>query len=197
MPMQVNRRISLFDNTTSSGEVKLAKPASLGGVQFDAIIKRERSYEADVPEYPTEGGFYVADSILRRPLRLTVTAFISDTPVTWKSLFWNTKGRKNRVIKELEDLYFAGKPVSFETSSKVYPNMAIASLVVPEEAEMKNAVEVQIELKQVMITETKTTTIPDSYGLSGDTGASGGSANTTEENQEESEGACSLLYGLL
>ena len=44
------------------------RPASLNGIQFDAIISRETSYTADVPEYPVEDGFMVSDAILTKPI---------------------------------------------------------------------------------------------------------------------------------
>jgi len=172
-------------------------PASLGGVKFDAIISRDRTYEAEVPTYPVEDGYSVSDAVLRSPLALNVTAFISNTPVTWKSQLGSTRNRVETVTKQLEDLYFAGKPVTFITSNRVYSNMAITSLTVPETAEMQNAVEVTISLKQVEVTKAKTTTIPSDYGMSGTTGDSGGSA-ATEEKKEEGflSKCCSLLFGL-
>lgn len=172
-------------------------PSSLGGVKFDAIVSRDRNYTADVPTYPVESGFPVSDAVLRNPVEMSVTAFISNTPVTWKNQLGNTRSRVTKVCKDLENLYFAGKPVAFRTGNKYYTNMAITSLTIPETAEMQNAVEVQISLKQVEVTRTKTTTIPASYGMSGTTGDSGGSSSTTEEKEEGPlKKACSLLFGL-
>ena len=40
----------------------LAKqPASLGGFEFDAIIKRSETMTCDVPEYATEEGYSITD----------------------------------------------------------------------------------------------------------------------------------------
>ena len=103
----------------------------------------------------------------------------------------------SKVIKQLENLYFAGEPVTFISGNKVYTNMAIKSISIPETEEMKTAVEVQITLKQVEVTRAKTTTIPSSYGLSGTTGESGGSASTEEKkDQGFLSKACSLLFGI-
>ncbi len=172
-------------------------PSSLGGVKFDAVINRERTYEAEVPTYPVENGYKVSDSILRGPMTMSVTAFISNTPVTWRNQLGSTTNRVSRVCKELEKLYFAGQPVTFISGNKVYSNMAIVSISVPETPEMLNAVEVPISLQQVEITKSKTTTIPASYGMSGTTGESGGSSSTEEKKEEGFlSKACSLLFGL-
>ena len=57
-------------------------PASLGGIEFDCTISRERSYEADIPEYPVEDGYYVSDSIHKKPLTFELVVFVTNMPVT-------------------------------------------------------------------------------------------------------------------
>ena len=174
---------------------KATTPSNLGGIYFDAIIKRERTYESDVPEYPTEEGFYVSDAVMKKPLVLSVTAFISDTPVTWKQL--RQKNRVSVTIKKLENLYFASKPVKFATSNKSYPDMVISSLTIPETEDMANAVEISLTLKQIRVVKAKTSSIPSSYGLGGNTAESGGTANTNNENDGGTvKKACSILFGL-
>ena len=175
---------------------KATRPAKLNDIAFDAIVTRETSYEADVPEYPIETGFYVSDAVLRKPITLTVTAFISDSPVTWRDL--RSRNRLTKTLKELENLYFAGELVTFSTSDKVYSSMAITSLTVPETEDMANAVEVSFTLKQIRVTKSRTKTIPADYGLGGTTAESGGTANTSEEKDEgTTKKSCSLLFGLL
>lgn len=176
---------------------KARRPASLNGIYFDAIISRDRNYTADVPEYPVESGFSVSDAVLNQPMQLNVTAFISNTPVTWKRQLGNTRGRVDRVLRQLENLYFSKSIVTLTTSGRTYSSMAITSLTIPETAEMTSAVEVQLTLKQVRVTRAKTTTIPASYGMSGTTGASGGTASTeTKKEGSFLDKACSILYGL-
>ena len=177
--------------------MKKAKvPASINGIYFDAIINRETSYEADVPEYPVETGYYTSDAVLRKPITLNITAFISDNPVTWKKQLKETN-RLSKTIAKLENLYFSGSLVTFTTSKKTYTSMAITSLTVPETEEMANAVEVKISLKQIRIVKSKTVTIPAEYGLSGSTAESGGTSSTTPaEDEGETSKACSWLFGL-
>lgn len=176
--------------------IKAKAPASLDGIKFDAIISRETSYEADVPEYPVESGYYTSDAVLKKPITLNVTAFISDSPVTWKKQLKETN-RLSKTLQKLEDLYFDGKLVTFTTSKRTYTNMAMTSLTVPETNEMANAVEVKFTLKQIRIVKSKTVTIPAEYGLSGSTAESGGTSSTTkEEAKETTSKACSWLFGL-
>ena len=171
-------------------------PSKLDDIYFDAIINRESSYEADAPEYPVDDGFYVSDAVLKKPVVLSVTAFISNTPVMWKHL--RSSNRLKNTIKKLENLFFEGKTVTFSTSKKTYTSMALTSLTIPETEDMADAVEVKFTLKQIRVTKSKTTTIPSSYGLSGTTAESGGTSDTTEEKDEGVvKKSCSLLFGLL
>ena len=57
----------------------LAKqPASLGGFEFDAIIKRSETMTCDVPEYATEEGYSITDNICLKPRELEIEAIITN-----------------------------------------------------------------------------------------------------------------------
>ena len=155
------------------------QPVSIDGIEFDALLDQSIDYEADVPEYPTEKGFSVSDNISLKSEVLSMTLYVSDTPVTWKSRFGSGKGRVDAVVKQLQDLYFAKKVISVVTSDAVYDNMAITSISIAKSADVGYAREIPISLKKIIVTESSTVTIPDNYGKSGTTGASAGTANTT------------------
>lgn len=155
------------------------QPVSVGGIEFDALIDSEESYEAEVPEYPTEEGFSVSDTIVLKPDGLNMTLFITDTPVTWRNRHGSGPGRTEEVVKRLKDLYFRKQPVEVITSDKVYSDMAILTLSIKKSAEVGYAREVPISFKKIIVTSSKTVSIPASYGKSGQTGASGGTANTS------------------
>lgn len=154
-------------------------PSSLGGIEFDCIIDRTTTYEAEAPEYPIESGFYVGDSILRKPIQLSVNAFITNTPVTWKGRHAG-QGRVQEVCDKLKKMFFSGELQTFITPSKVYKNMAILSLNIPE-GEYENAVEISFTLKEVTVTSAKTIKISSDYEQSGDSGSDAGTTGTTDE----------------
>lgn len=174
---------------------KATVPASLGGVEFDCTISRERSYEADVPEYPVEDGYYVSDSILKKPLVIEVTAFITNMPVTWAKRH-SGNNRVKTVIDELLNIYLSGTLVRFVTPDKVYENMAITKLGIPED-EFLNAVEITISLKEVTVT-TANVMVVSSYDYSGSSADSAGSTATTDEDSgEKRQSILSTLLGWL
>lgn len=158
---------------------KAKQPVSIDGIEFDALIDESQDYEAQVPEYPTEKGFSVSDTIVLKPESLSMTLYVTDTPVTWRARHGSGIGRTESIVKRLKDLYFSKKVVTVVTSSEVFEDMAITNMSISKSADVGYAREIPITLKKIIVTSTATVTIPDSYGKSGTTGASAGTANTT------------------
>lgn len=155
------------------------QPVSINGIEFDALIDESRTLEATVPEYSVESGFSVSDAIILSPEKLDMTLFVTNTPVTWYNRHGGSQNRVDSVVKQLEELYYAGEPVTIVTSDATYSNMAIESITFSKSTEVGYAREIPISFKKIRVTSAKTTTIPDSYGKSGATGASAGTASTS------------------
>ena len=164
------------------------QPASVGGIEFDALLAEERQYEAEVPEYAVEDGFAVGDTIIRKPMQLNMVLAVSNMPVTWRSRFQNEQDRVDSVCKKLEDLYYKGVPVTVKTSNNTYNDMAIASLTLTKNEAGHYYREIPITFTQIVYTTAKATTIPSSYLRSGTTSASAGTANTSSGRSGGSSG---------
>ncbi len=154
------------------------QPVNINGIEFDALIEESYDLEAQVPEYPTEKGFSVSDTIVLKPETISMTLFVTDTPVTWRNRHGSGIGRTEAVVKQLKNLYFSKQVVTVVTSDEVYDSMAITNISFAKSADVGYAREIPITLKKIVVTESATVTIPDSYGKSGTTGASGGTAST-------------------
>lgn len=160
---------------------KARQPVSVNGIEFDALIDESRTLEATVPEYAVEDGFSISDAIILGSETLSMTLFVTDTPVTWRNRHGSGPGRVEQICKQIEELYFKGEPVTIVTSDVTYSNMAIESLTIGKSADVGYAREIPISFRKIRVTSAQTTTIPESYGKSGDTGAAAGTANTTQE----------------
>ena len=154
------------------------QPVSIDGIEFDALIDLTESYSADFPTYPVESGFEISDSIILKPLALSMTLFLTNTPVTWASRHAPSPSRVQDVLKKLEGLYFKKTPVTVLTNEKTYKNMAISSIELAKTMETGSSREIPISFQEIRVTEAKTATIPDSYGKSGTTGKNAGTAST-------------------
>lgn len=170
---------------------KATQPVSINGLEFDALISESRTLEATVPEYSVEDGFSVSDAIILSPEKLEMTLYVTNTPVTWYARHGGDQSRVDSVVKQLEELYYAGEPVTIVTSDATYTNMAIESLTISKSLETGYAREIPISFKKIRVTTAKTTSIPDSYGKSGTTAASAGTASTTQSSSGSSSGSSS------
>lgn len=154
-------------------------PVNIAGTEFDALITLDETAEADVPEYPIETGYTVSDTIIRKSKLLAMSLFVSGMPVTWRGRLGGGSSRIASVKKQLLQLYADGNPITVNTSDNTYENMAFTSISFHKATDIGFALQIDVEMKEVIVTSTATTTIPDSYGKSGTTGASAGSASTT------------------
>lgn len=151
------------------------QPVSVAGIEFAALLNETQTYSADIPSYPVETGFSVSDNIALQPMELPLTLLISDTPLTWR-------GRARSVSETeamLKELYFKKTTFTVVTPSGTFSNMGITSMQIKKSQDLGFDKEVSLNLQEVQTTETKTTTIPDSYGKSGATGANAGTASTS------------------
>jgi hypothetical protein len=170
---------------------KAKKPVKIEDIEFDALLDEEMTLEADAPDYPVEDGFSVNDTIILKPMTLSMTLFVTDTPVTWKSKGHGGAGWTDSVIQKLEDLYFSKSPVTIVTSDRTYKNMAILSISISKSKEVGYARQIPITFREIRITKSKSTTIPDSYGKSGETGANAGAASTSKSATPPASGSSS------
>ena len=171
------------------------QPVSVNGIEFDALISQTDTLEATVPEYTVEDGFVVSDAIILNPEKLDMVLYITDTPVTWYSRHGSGQDRVETIVKQLQELYYTAEPTTVVTSAKSYTNMAIESLSISKSVEIGYAREVSISFKKIRVTSAKTTTIPDSYGKSGTTQASAGTASTSSGSSGGSSGSGSGSSG--
>ena len=157
-------------------ECAAKEPVSIGGITFDALIDADETWQSDVPSYPVEAGFEVSDTIVIRPVTLTMSLFLTNSPVTWKDLHDEGVYRVQEVIERLEQLYFKKTPVAVKTNERDYGNMAIVSIGLPKKIETGTSKLIPVSLQQVMVTELQTAAIPESYGRGGASGVNAGAA---------------------
>lgn len=145
---------------------------------FDALMKSSDGYSSTVPAYPTEEGFEVNDTIIIESPTLSMTLYLAKLPVTWKGS--NGINRVEHHAAMLENLYFGKEVCVISTTEKTYSNMVIESMSIAKSEELGYDKQVDISFRKIIVTSSRLTSIPDSYGKSGATGASNGAASTTQ-----------------
>lgn len=182
---------------------KPTRPVSINGVEFDAMITSSETYSADVPDYPCENGYSVHDTIITKPMELSLTLFLSNSPVTWYNRLGNNVDRVQIVEGKLRSLFASRSVVTVLTATDKFNNMCITSVGINKSKENGNGRGIDIVLKQISITHKRTTSIPASYGKSGVSMSNAGSAGTsgsssssgyTTSETASSKNNASLLY---
>ena len=168
---------------------KATQPVSINGLEFDALIDESRTLEATVPEYSVESGFSVSDSVILNPEKLSMTLFVTNTPVTWYRRHGASPTRVDNVVKQLEELYFAKEPVTIVTSDATYTSMAIESITISKSLEIGYARQIPISAG------TASTSTGSSGGGSGSgSGSGGGSSGAGGSSGSNGNSKSSILY---
>jgi hypothetical protein len=157
------------------------QPVSIAGIEFDALIDQSRQLDATIPQYVTEEGFKISDSIIIESETLSMTLYVTDTPVTWRSR--HGLGRTADVCNRLESLYFSRTPVTVVTSEGTFTNMGIQSITLSKNPETGYAREIPITFKKIRTTAVRDYSgVASSYGNGGSTGVSAGTASQNKIN---------------
>lgn len=163
----------------------IKNPTQVGSLKVDIVKSFEYTYEQDVTEHPVETGFEIADHIVNKPLKLTMTVGIASSPVTW---FWkNGYGAKKFAngLQLLEEIRDKKEPVTIVRPEKKYDNMVMTSCRVSKQDSTKSIIYADLSFMQIVKVTTQTTTIPENVVTAsqeenaGETAANAGAAKTS------------------
>lgn len=175
-------------------------------IEFDVLVEQEHSLGAEVPEFPVEDGYSVSDHVIIKPLTLTLIVRVSNSPVTWANrLGGSNVSRITDVVAALEEIFEKKKPVTVTTNLKIYENMCIENISLSRNVTDGRALQIPIDFKQIITTETKTAKISDQYvkkesdagGISGKTGETGQNAGTGQTSNASSSTEAKTRKSLL
>lgn len=158
-----------------------------GVLEVDTLEQETHEWNRDVTESPVENGSPIADHVIQQPLKLTITGFISNAPVTGflegaVSLVTDGFSSENRVQAAIDKLYsfYASKElVTIYTRYKLYQNMLITNISIPRRPEDGDAIQFTIDATEVRIVSTATTKLPEGVGAK-KTGVDAGKSNATD-----------------
>lgn len=155
------------------------KPVSIAGIEFDALIDEQKTMSATIPTYPVEDGFPISDTIILDPIKVQMTLYVSNTPVTWLYRHGSSNGRVDRICEQIENLWLDKELVKVVTTDTIYKDMGITSITIKKSREIGYAREIAISLQKVRITKVRTVLIPSYVLKSGESMANAGAASTS------------------
>lgn len=138
-------------------------PGQIGELLLDATLQDNHSYDNEVTQFPIEDGADITDNIRRVPDRVTITGFVTNTPIAFLQFLnfglvrnegnGKLQGKnlssgetKSRVQTSFETLLaISGRSVDGKnpdpqiveivTGLRVYRNMVMESLEIPRDAQ--------------------------------------------------------------
>ena len=168
---------------------KVLQPVSIWGIEFDALIDETKTFSATVPAYPVENGFPVSDTIILDPISISMTLYVSNTPVTWLFRHGSSTDRVNKVCELIEQKWLEKELAKIVTSDTIYTDMGITSISIKKSKEIGYAREISISAQKIRITSRETTEIPDYILKSGKTKSNAGTASTSNTSEKASAGS--------
>lgn len=140
------------------------EPARIGNIECDVVIDRGVNFESEVTEYPVEDNFPIADHVICKPLKLSVTAFFSPSPVTFYNYFGGpNKNRLQQIMTAFQMIYKERKPITIHMPDAIYKNMIMTSAPLNRSKEDGNCYKVQLSFVQIRKVSQRKEAIPIEY----------------------------------
>lgn len=143
---------------------QIAVLRKFGGLTFDATFEESHESELVITDNPVETGVVISDHAYMAPLRLIITAGVSDTPLRGKvdsdPFVSDSTGRSRRAFDLLTELQRTAEPFEVQTGLKLYRNMVCTVIRTQQDKDSAGAFVFTATLREVIITFTKSTTYP-------------------------------------
>lgn len=125
---------------------------------FDALLSESATHKGTLTKHPVEEGADVSDHYQDEPDTLALTVGVTNSPDPSVST-----PQQNRDIVLYDDLVAIkklGEPITVVTGIKVYPSFVITSVAMTRDPSTGQALALNIDLEELIITTTETVDIP-------------------------------------
>jgi hypothetical protein len=150
----------------------------LQGLVFDATFREKHEIEAEITENPVETGVSVADHMFMKPIRVTISAGVSDVSFQYSKMlladgkspgtfvanpndpFGGGDSRSRTAFDLLTQLQATFEPFNVQTGLKLYKNMVCKNITIEQDKDTSKAFIFEAELKEVIFVTTKSAITP-------------------------------------
>lgn len=143
--------------------VLIRKGRSIAGIIPQVVIQEHHRDELEITKHPVEQGAAITDHAFSQPSTCTMRCGWSNSG----SLFSLGAGVSDpdSTYGMLLNLQASRQPFDVLTGKRTYSNMLIKSLDVVTDASTENSLIVEIQLQQILIAQTLTTTLPPAANM--------------------------------
>jgi hypothetical protein len=124
----------------------------IGELVFDAILKTDHNSKLAATSHPIESGANIADHAFVEPAEVSIELAVSDSE-TGKDTF-GSGDRSVNAFGELLKLQTSRKLITVSTRFKVYNDMLIMSVSVPDDYTTMNAFKAMVMLREIKTVST-------------------------------------------
>lgn len=135
---------------------------AMGGLVFDAVFEETHEAVLEVTDNPVETGVVISDHAFMRPLKVTLSAGVTDTPlaVAQSDPFASDAGRSKRAYELLTELQKKAEPFDLQTGLKLYQNMVCTSVRTSQDKDSSGALLFTAEIREVIVVYTQVVKYP-------------------------------------
>ena len=135
---------------------------SMGDLVFDAVFEETHELELEVTDNPVETGVVVSDHAFMKPLRITLSAGVSDTPLYAldDDPFQSDAGRSKRAFEVLTELQKKAEPFDVQTGLKLYKNMVCTAIRTSQDKDTSGALVFSADIREVIVVYTRVVKYP-------------------------------------
>jgi hypothetical protein len=144
-------------------EQPVAIVRKMGELVFDAVFDEQHESQLEVTDNPVETGVVVSDHAFMKPLRLTITAGVTNTllrEVAGDDKFAGAVSRAQTAFELLGELQRKAEPFDVQTGLKLYKSMLCTSVRVAQDVNTANALVFSAEIREVIIVSTEVIKYP-------------------------------------
>lgn len=134
----------------------------LGPLTFDAVFEEDHTAELTITDNPVESGVTVSDHAYMAPLKVTIRAGVSDTPLSAPSddLYGSGTSRAQEAYRLLRELQKKAEPFDVQTGLCLYKNMVVETIRAGQDKDTAHALLFEADLREVIIVSTQAVTYP-------------------------------------
>ena len=136
--------------------------AMINDYLIDVSVQEDHTYESEVTDYPVESGGSFSDNIRPKPITISMTGIVSDSPLAdisrerAKNPLYVASGKESRMAYGvLVAIWREREPVTIRTSLGTYKNMALTSLSIPRSKDTGAALHFTAQFQQIQTVTSK------------------------------------------
>lgn len=141
------------------GDIKqvIGCKTNIGGFFFDAYIRLDHTRKTKITQHPVETGASITDHAYVEPAELIIEVGMSDACVSYiQGQFTQKYTRSVSAIDTLWKLQEQRIPMDVLTRLKLYKNMLIEVISVPDDWQTLNSLRATVTLREIIVAEVKT-----------------------------------------